>query len=451
MALAAKGRIDILIGTHRILSGDVALPNLALLILDEEQRFGVRHKEKLKQIRKNVDVLTLSATPIPRTLQLSMSGIRDLSIIETAPPERKPVATAILDRDDDALRAVLERELARGGQAFWVHNRVQGLEHVAEYVRKLVPAARVEMAHGQMTENALESAMHKFWHGEIDVLVCTSIVESGLDFPRANTLVVDQAHMFGLGQLYQLRGRVGRSDRQAYAVFVVNDVSRLPDQARERLRVIQEMDYLGAGFQIAMEDLRLRGSGNILGEAQSGQIAKVGLDLYLEMLETAVSRLKGERPCEVAETELSIGLTAYIPDTYITDSRERLRYYKALSSAPDSMVMRDVELEMRDRFGVFPEPLGNFIQVLILKRFLSSIQVEKADISPDRLKLFWNESSSVVDPARYVSWVSSRPKMVRVLSPTSLELRLPQEDSIEERLRFARTQLEELVQTTSCP
>lgn len=446
---ASKGQVDILIGTHRILSGDVVLPNLSLLILDEEQRFGVRHKEKLKQIRKNVDVLTLSATPIPRTLQLSMSGIRDLSIIETAPPERKPVATMILDRDDNALRVILERELERNGQVFWVHNRVQGLEHVAEYVRKLVPSARVDMAHGQMTESALEGAMHKFWHGETDVLVCTSIVESGLDFPRANTLVVDQAHMFGLGQLYQLRGRVGRSDRQAYAVFVVNDVSRLPDQARERLRVIQEMDYLGAGFQVAMEDLRLRGSGNILGEAQSGQMAKVGLDLYLEMLEDAVSRLKGEKPYEVAETELSIGLTAHIPDTYITDPRERLRYYKALSSAPDPVVMRDVELEMRDRFGVFPEPLDNFIQVLILKRFLTRIQVRKADISPDRLKLSWGESSTAVDPARYVSWVSSRPKIVRVLSPTSLELRLPVEGAFEDRLRFARTQLEELVQGAS--
>lgn len=446
LELAAKGRIDILIGTHRILSGDVALPNLSLLILDEEQRFGVRHKEKLKQIRKNVDVLTLSATPIPRTLQLSMSGIRDLSIIETAPPERKPVATMILERDDNALRVILERELEREGQVFWVHNRVQGLEQVAEYVRKLVPSAKVTMAHGQMTESALESAMHAFWHGETDVLVCTSIVESGLDFPRANTLIVDQAHMFGLGQLYQLRGRVGRSDRQAYAVFVVNDISRLPDQARERLRVIQEMDYLGAGFQVAMEDLRLRGSGNILGEAQSGQMAKLGLDLYLEMLEEAVLRLKGEKPYEVVETELSIGLTAHIPDTYITDSRERLRYYKALSSAPDSVAMQDIELEMRDRFGVFPEPLGNFIQVLILKRFLTRIQVHKADISPDRLRLSWGEASTAVDPVKYVSWVSSRPGMVRVLSPTSLELRLPENGSFEERLRFARTQLEELLQ-----
>ena len=276
---AAEGQIDILLGTHRLLSSDVSLPNLSLLILDEEQRFGVRHKEKLKALKKNVDVLTLTATPIPRTLQLSMSGIRDLSVIETAPQDRKPVATAVLRRDDATLRTVLERELAREGQVFWVYNRVQGLERVAEYVRKLVPTARVGMAHGQMSESELESNMHKFWHGELDVLVCTAIVESGLDFPRANALVVDQAQLFGLGQLYQLRGRVGRSDRQAYAFFVVPDTEHLSEVAEERLRIIMDMDYLGAGFQVAMEDLRLRGAGNILGEVQSGHMGRVGLDL----------------------------------------------------------------------------------------------------------------------------------------------------------------------------
>uniref|UniRef100_UPI003AB4CBA8 transcription-repair coupling factor n=1 Tax=Alistipes putredinis TaxID=28117 RepID=UPI003AB4CBA8 len=397
---AAEGQIDILLGTHRLLSSDVSLPNLSLLILDEEQRFGVRHKEKLKALKKNVDVLTLTATPLPRTLQLSMSGIRDLSVIETAPQDRKPVATAVLRRDDATLRTVLERELAREGQVFWVYNRVQGLERVAEYVRKLVPAARVGMAHGQMSESELESNMHKFWHGELDVLVCTAIVESGLDFPRANTLVVDQAQLFGLGQLYQLRGRVGRSDRQAYAFFVVPDTEHLSEVAGERLRIIMDMDYLGAGFQVAMEDLRLRGAGNILGEVQSGHMGRVGLDLYLEMLEEAVARLKGTPVTQDVETELNLGLPAHIPQSYIEDGRERLRCYKALTSATSGAAREEVALSMRDRFGSFPQELANFIAVLDFKQFLSRLQVRRADIYLDHVRLVWGDGQTAVQPER---------------------------------------------------
>ena len=421
---AARGQIDILIGTHRLLSDDVQLPNLGLLVLDEEQRFGVRHKEKLKKFRKNVDALTLTATPIPRTLQLSMSGIRELSVIETAPPERKPVATALIERDANALRQILEREIAREGQVFWVHNRVQGLERVAEFVRGLVPTARVGMAHGQMGERELEDTMHKFWHGELDVLVCTAIVESGLDFPRANTLIVDQAQMFGLGQLYQLRGRVGRSDRQAYAVFVVSDAERLPEQARQRMRIILELDYLGAGFQVAMEDLRLRGAGNILGEVQSGHMTRLGLDLYLEMLEEEVARLKGDPPREAAEPELNIGLAAHIPETYIGDARERLKFYKALSSAPDAATLQDVEMELRDRFGPCPPELRNFLAVLVLKRFLASLQVVRADIHPERLRLVWDERQTAIAPERLVAWVAARQGRARLVPPATLEVRM---------------------------
>ena len=420
---AAQGQIDILVGTHRVLSADVKLPNLGLLVLDEEQRFGVRHKEKLKALKKNVDVLTLTATPIPRTLQLSMSGIRELSIIETAPPERKPVATAILRRDPKTLKEVLEREIAREGQIFWVYNRVQGLERVVEFVRELVPTARVGMAHGQMAEQKLEETMHQFWHGELDVLVCTSIVESGLDFPRANTLVVDQAQMFGLGQLYQLRGRVGRSDRQAYAVFVVQDEERLSETARERLRIILELDYLGAGFQVAMEDLRLRGAGNILGEVQSGHMARVGLDMYLEMLEEAVSRLKGCPPSSTTETELNLGLPAHIPDTYIHDGRERLRCYKALTSAPNGPAREDVALGIRDRFGPFPLELENFLAVLSFKQALSTLQAQRADVYQDRVRVFWPEGQTSIDPGRLVALVGACPR-ARLLPPATLELPL---------------------------
>ncbi|MDL2266719.1 transcription-repair coupling factor [Desulfovibrio sp. OttesenSCG-928-G15] len=439
---AAKGLIDILVGTHRLLSKDVVLPNLGLLILDEEQRFGVRHKERLKEMRKNVDALTLTATPIPRTLQLSLSGIRELSVIETPPPERKPVATALIERNDATLKNIVERELAREGQVFWVYNRVQGLERVAEYVKKLAPQARVGMAHGQMSEKALEEAMHAFWHGDMDVLVCTSIIESGLDFPRANTLIVDQAQLFGLGQLYQLRGRVGRSDRQAFAVFVTPDPDRLPDIARQRMKIILDMDYLGAGFQVAMEDLRLRGAGNILGESQTGHMNRLGLDLFLEMLEEAVAKLKGQPLPGVQETELTLGVPAFIPEEYMADSRERLRYYKILSSAVDDAGQRDIEFEMRDRFGILPKELKNFLAVLVFKRYLSNLGVQKADIFPDKLRLAFAESS-VVEPARLVDFVLKRQAQghnVRLHPPAVLEMPLDM-DLLENSLQAAKNTL----------
>ena len=440
---AAAGQIDILIGTHRILSSDVKLPNLALLVLDEEQRFGVRHKEKLKALKKNVDVLTLTATPIPRTLQLSMSGIRELSIIETAPQDRKPVATAVLRRDDAVLSKVIEREIEREGQVFWVYNRVQGLERVVEYVRKLAPQARVGMAHGQMSETELETTMHKFWHGELDVLVCTSIVESGLDFPRANTLVVDQAQMFGLGQLYQLRGRVGRSDRQAYAFFVVPDAERLTAVAEERLRIIMDMDYLGAGFQVAMEDLRLRGAGNILGEVQSGHMSRVGLELYLEMLEEAVGRLKGTPSALAVETELTLGLPAHIPASYIDDGRERLRCYKALTSAVGGAAREEAALSMRDRFGPFPEELTNFLAVLDFKQFLTELQVQRADVHRDHLRMFWPEGQTAVQPERIVELAAKMPG-ARLHPPAGLTLPLAADLPFSEGLQKVRVALEEI-------
>ena len=426
LAAAAKGQIDILVGTHRLLSKDVILPNLGLLILDEEQRFGVRHKERLKSMRQNIDALTLTATPIPRTLQLSLSGIRELSIIETPPLERKPVVTALIDRDDKSLKEIMERELARQGQVFWVYNRVQGLERVGEYVKKLVPHARIGMAHGQMHEKDLEETMHKFWHGELDILLCTAIIESGLDFPRANTLIVDQAQMFGLGQLYQLRGRVGRSDKQAFAIFVTPDPDKLPEIARQRMRIILEMDYLGAGFQVAMEDLRLRGAGNILGESQSGHMNRLGLELFLEMLEEAVAKLKGQKVQTFVETELNIGIPAFIPESYMQDAKDRLRYYKSLSSAQDQAAQEDYLAEIRDRFGKIPLELANFAAVLSFKRFLKQFNVSKADIYADKVRLAF-ASDTALDPAKLVTFVAKleeRKHFVRLQPPATLEIGL---------------------------
>lgn len=447
---AAKGQVDILIGTHRLLSKDVLLPKLGLLILDEEQRFGVRHKERLKELRKNVDVLTLTATPIPRTLQLSLSGIRELSVIETPPPERKPVATALMERDDATLRGVLERELARQGQVFWVYNRVQGLERAAEYVKNLVPEARIGIAHGQMGESALEEVMRRFWHGELDILVCTSIIESGLDFPRANTLIVDQAQLFGLGQLYQLRGRVGRSDRQAFAVFVTPDPDRLPEQTRQRMRIILDMDYLGAGFQVAMEDLRLRGAGNILGETQTGHMNRLGLELFLEMLEEAVAKLKGQPISSSRETELSLGIPAFIPESYMADSKERLRYYKLLSSSVDDISRNDIVFEMRDRFGSLPQELENFVAAVSFKQFLSALGVLKADISPKKLRLTFAEDAPM-DPARLVAFVSEEKqqgRQVRLQPPALLEMALP-EGNAQETFLAVKSRLSALKNATA--
>jgi len=442
---AARGEVDILIGTHRMLSGDVDLPRLGLLILDEEQRFGVKHKEKLKLLRKNIDALTLTATPIPRTLQLSLSGIRGLSVIETPPEDRKPVETALIERDDTLLKNVLERELARGGQIFWVYNRVEGLEQVAEYVRKLAPGARIGMAHGQMGEKALEDAMHGFWHKELDVLVCTAIVESGLDFPNANTLIVDQAQMFGLGQLYQLRGRVGRSDRQAYAYFVVPSLDRLAEISKRRLRIILDLDYLGAGFQVAMEDLRLRGAGNILGEVQSGQIARVGLDLFLEMLEEEVRRVRGGPLKLETDPEISFVFEAHLPADYVDDTKERLRYYKALSSARTQTVLVELERELRDRFGALPTTARNFLAVLQVKALLSQLQVLRADLSPGRALLSWGQETSVVTPVEMVTWMASRSGKTKLLPPSKLELRYPEGLDVEAGLGYLRTELESLL------
>jgi len=446
---AARGEIDILIGTHRILSKDVELPNLGLLILDEEQRFGVKHKEKLKYFRQNIDVLTLTATPIPRTLQLSLSGIRGLSVIETPPRDRKPVETAITERDKQSLKGILARELERGGQVYWVYNRVNGLERVAEFVRELAPDARVGMAHGQMTEKGLEEAMRGFWHGDIDVLVCTAIVESGLDFPNANTLIVDQAQLFGLGQLYQLRGRVGRSERQAYAYFVVPSVDDLSEIVRKRLRIILDMDYLGAGFKVAMEDLRLRGAGNILGEAQSGQIAKVGLELFLEMLEEEVRRVRGQADERASEPELNFVFEAHIPGGYIPDSRERLRYYRALSSAGDDRMLTELEAEIRDRFGQLPEPLDTFLGILRLKQTLARLRVARAELYPGRAVMTWADQAVAVSPERLIAWVGQRSDRARMMPPAKLELRYSESESLRRALEDAAVELDEMLDAPS--
>lgn len=441
-----KGEIDILIGTHRLLSEDVHLPRLSLFILDEEQRFGVRHKEKLKQLRKNIDVLTLSATPIPRTLQLSLSGLRQLSVIETPPQERKAVQTSLVEREPEELQGILKKELERHGQVFWVFNRVKGIARVKEFVQALIPEARVAMAHGQMAERKLEEAMLKFWHGEIDILICTAIIESGLDFPRANTLIVDQAQMFGLGQLYQLRGRVGRSKEQAYAYFVVPSLDNLSRNAERRLQTILDMDYLGAGFQVAMEDLRLRGAGNILGEVQSGNMSKVGLDLFLDMLYQEVQKVEGQPIKEETEPELNITFEANIPGSYISDPQERLHYYKGMSSATSEEQLLDWSGELKDRFGPLPEEVKNLLTVFEFKRQASQLRVEKADLFTNRVNLIWGEHKPPFESEDLVNWVDKKADRVNFTPPSKLELRFLDNGSISKALTEVVQELKDLSQ-----
>ncbi len=369
-----KGQVDIIIGTHRLLQKDVLFKDLGLLIVDEEQRFGVKHKERLKQMKQDVDVLTLSATPIPRTLHMSLVGVRDISIIETPPAERLPVKTYVTAYNDTLVREVIVRELERGGQVFFVHNRVQSIAEVANKLKTLVPQARVVVGHGQMEEGELEKVMLTFTEHQADVLVCTTIIESGLDIPNANTLIIDNAVMYGLAQLYQLRGRVGRGANRAYAYFLYKPGSTMTEDAQKRLDTMLETQELGAGFKIAMKDLEIRGAGNLLGSEQSGHIAAVGFELYMRLLEEAVEQLKGaeERPIEALveapTVNLSLPLQAYLPEDYISDQAVRLDQYRKLAAPLQTAgQIRELVRELEDRFGPLPETARNLMYLLDIK------------------------------------------------------------------------------------
>ncbi|MHB8717363.1 MAG: transcription-repair coupling factor [Candidatus Dormibacteria bacterium] len=351
------GGVDVVVGTHRLLQRDVEFRNLGLVIIDEEQRFGVMQKERFKSLRVAVDVLSLSATPIPRTLHMALAGIRDLSVIQTPPEERQPIKTYVTAREDSLVREVITRELARGGQIFFLHNRVQSIERQAEELRALVPEARIAVGHGQMNERALAEVMRAFGDGEVDVLVCTTIIESGLDIPNANTIVINDAHRLGLAQLYQLRGRVGRAGQRAYAYLLYPPERSLTERADKRLDVIGELQDLGAGFKLAMHDLEIRGAGNLLGEEQHGEIAAVGLELYNTLLRQAVTTLQGKPVVESpAQVSVSLPLRAFLPTSYVTDERLRLRCYQELAACASEPELDRVARGLVDRFGPLPEP-----------------------------------------------------------------------------------------------
>jgi transcription-repair coupling factor (superfamily II helicase) len=363
LADLSSGAVDVVIGTHRLLSGDVLFKDLGLLVVDEEQRFGVQHKEAVKRLRTEVDVLTLTATPIPRTLEMSLTGIRDLSLLNTPPADRQPILTYVGEYDQRAVAEAIRRELLREGQVFYVHNRVADIEETAAGLRDLVPEARVVVAHGQMDEGTLERVVIDFWEGRADVLVCTTIIESGIDMPTVNTLVVERADLLGLGQLHQIRGRVGRSGQRAYA-YLFHPVDRvLSEEAYERLKTIGESTELGSGFRIAMRDLEIRGAGNLLGEAQAGHIAAVGYDLYCQMVTEAVAELKGEPVSEPVEVTLDLPVKAFLPDDYVQKAEARLEAYRRLGAVIDHATVDDIAAEWLDRYGPVPDPAGELLAV----------------------------------------------------------------------------------------
>jgi transcription-repair coupling factor (superfamily II helicase) len=385
----ADGTVDIVIATHRLLSADIVFKDLGLLIVDEEQRFGVAAKDKLKSLRASVDALTLTATPIPRTLEMALTGIRDVSHIRTAPEDRHPILTYVGPYDEQAVSAAIRREMLREGQVFYVHNRVQSIDHAVARLRELVPDARYAVAHGQMSEGQLEQVMFDFWAGEYDVLVATTIIESGLDLPQVNTLIVERADRLGLAQLYQLRGRVGRSSQRAYAYLFHPPEERIGEDAFRRLEAIGEFSDLGSGFELAMRDLEIRGAGSILSSTQSGHIAAVGFDLYTELVADAVSELKGEPVTEPVEREIRIDLPvdAHLTEDYVPGADARLEAYRRLAAATTEEAVDDVVAEWTDRYGELPAEAGALINVARLRVEAMRVGIEEVVQVRDEVRL----------------------------------------------------------------
>jgi transcription-repair coupling factor (superfamily II helicase) len=407
LAELEAGRVDIVIGTHRLLSKDVKFADLGLLIVDEEQRFGVAHKERLKEMRKNVDALALSATPIPRTLHMSLVGLRDMSLIETPPRDRLAIQTVVAPFKEELVRSAIENELARDGQVYFIHNRVESIYSLGAMVAKLVPKARVVVGHGQMNEKELESVMLKFIREEADVLVATTIVENGLDIPRANTILINRADRLGLAELYQLRGRVGRSSQRAYAYLLVPPEATLSDIARKRLAAMKEFSELGAGFRIAALDLELRGAGNMLGRQQHGHIEAIGFDMYCQMLERAVAKLRGEEAVPDLRTTLNLGLDVRIPQQYIPSENLRLRTYKRISTIGSEAEKQDVRKELEDRFGALPPSVENLLDYAVLKSMCERLRISAVERQGSRIAVRFHPETTV-DPAKLVSVVRSR-------------------------------------------
>ena len=448
-----KGELDMIVGTHRLLGKDVKFHDLGLLIVDEEQRFGVNHKEAIKNMKEKVDVLTLSATPIPRTLHMSMVGIRDMSLLETPPEERLPVKTYVMDYDDGIIREAIRRELQRDGQVYFLYNRVRSIEQMRQRIQALVPEARIGVAHGQMRENALEDVMLDFYAGAYDVLLCTTIVESGLDVPEANTLIVFDADHFGLSQLYQIRGRVGRSSRQAYAYFTVRANKNLSETAQKRLNAIREFTEFGAGYRIAMRDLEIRGAGDVLGPEQSGHLSTVGYDMYVKLIEQAVGEAQGKEQIPELDTRVELNIDAYLPETYVREERLRVEVYKRIAMVEDEETRLSIEEELIDRFGDIPGPVENLIRIAQLRGVTRKLGVSRLSLRPDGVHLRLDEQH-MPEPDRLFEAitradnrlrfaVSKTPELIlceRNLSPeAAVELAIPVMTKVHDELSALKT------------
>jgi len=435
------GKIDVLIGTHRILSKDIKFSDLGLLIVDEEQRFGVRHKERIKQMRKQVDVLTMSATPIPRTLHMSLVGLRDMSVIETPPKDRMAIQTIVANWDEKLIQSAIEQELERGGQVYFVHNRVESIWEIAAKLQTMVPKARVAVGHGQMSEGELEKVMLKFMHHEADILVATTIIENGLDIPLCNTILINRADRLGLSELYQLRGRVGRSNRRAYAYLLLPSEIELTPIARRRLAALKEFSDLGAGFKIAALDLELRGAGNLLGGEQSGHIEAIGFELYTQMLERAVREMKGEAAPDEAETQLNLGLNIRIPGDYIPEENQRLQMYKRVARVETESQLGDVGAELEDRYGPPPPPVRNLLDYASLKLLCMRVGVNAIDRKRETVTFKFRQNAAV-DPEQLARFVSAQ-RGAQFTPDGMLKFSL-KATAAEDVLRALRTVLEQL-------
>ncbi len=438
-----SGIVDIVIGTHRLLQKDVAFKNLGLLVVDEEHKFGVKHKERIKEFKKLVDVLTLTATPIPRTLHMSLAGIRDLSIIQTPPLDRQAIQVVLARFGKRVIREAIMHELGRSGQVFFVHNRVRGIERTADFVKKLVPEARVGIAHGQLHEHQIEDVMKKFLAGTLNVLVTTTIIESGIDIPTANTIIINRADRFGLADLYQIKGRVGRSREKAYAYLLTPEDETLTEIARKRLRAIQELSELGAGFRIAAQDLETRGAGNLLGKQQSGHIAAVGIDLYTQMMEEAMAELRGEEISPEPDTIITMRASAFIPDDYINDVSLRLAAYKEISTASDEAQLRDISNELRDRYGVLPEPVANLFEIMSVKLIAKKASVARIDAGKDMVKITFTEQANI-SPDRVMVLINKNKRNIKLIPEYTLQITLP-DDSLGTAVDMVKKCLHELL------
>jgi len=441
------GKVDIVIGTHKLLQRNIRFKQLGLVIVDEEQRFGVRQKERLKQLRAEVDLLTLTATPIPRTLNMAMSGIRDLSIIATPPARRMAVKTLVSTWDSGLLREALQREIQRGGQAFFLHNEVRNIEQMAREVGELVPAARIRVAHGQMPKAELEKVMMDFYRQRINVLVCSTIIENGIDVPTANTIIVNRADKFGLAQLHQLRGRVGRSHHRAYAYLVVPDQRSMTRDARKRLEAIASLEELGAGFTLATHDLEIRGAGELLGDEQSGEIQSVGFSLYSELLARAVAAMREGKEIDLEgslhqETEVELHISALIPEDWLGDIHTRLTLYKRIASAADQATLRDLQVEMIDRFGLLPQQTKHLFQIAELRQKARGIGVSRIDFGETGGRMEFAQDTSA-NPTALLEMIQQQPFDYKLQGPHKLRLTFD-EESVEERIRISNEILDRL-------